>query len=168
MNSLPEITADRPVIRRRTRPRVVLTWRRFSTFGDMCAKLEGQPRIYLITDSSERPLRFSETSDPGRYRRGLSLLIDAALHGSGNRVFAATVRGQHATRTQRRRAAVWSLTDRYSAPYRERRAEWRGYAPSLTHHGAVPKGVRQQADILAGRRPSDQPTQAASSIRTSE
>jgi hypothetical protein len=160
MNSSLEPRAERPVTQRKKQPRIVLTWRRFQAFGQMCAELAGKPCIYLITDSSERPLRFGETSDPGRYRGSQSSLIDAALHGSGNRVFAATVRGKHATRTQRRRAAVWSLADRYSAPYRDRRAELWGRPPMLTHHGDVPRGVKSEAAVLAGRWPPDQPNPA--------
>lgn len=73
-----------------------LHWRRFSRLTEARSTFGHTPCLYVQTDPERQVLRIglaSEGLEP-RYRGGTGYALDAAMHGSGNRVYVAPVQDQ--------------------------------------------------------------------------
>lgn len=72
---------------------VVLQWLRFRKLTEARSKMAKQPCVYIQTDSHGQILRIGAASKGlnVRYRGGTGYAIDAAMHGSGNYVYAVSV-----------------------------------------------------------------------------
>jgi hypothetical protein len=121
-------------------PAVVLLWKQFSTFREARKAFKAEPCIYAVTDAMGRILKIGESGNLWRrYWGGTGYTLDAALHGSGNLVFAAPAPPDRLERC----AIEAALIFRCQPPYCIQRLS----APSaplvrLEHHGQVPSGLR--------------------------
>jgi hypothetical protein len=72
---------------------VALDWQRFTKLTDARARFAKIPCVYVQTDPQGCPIRIGKASEglEARYRGGTGYAIDAAMHGSGNLVFVASV-----------------------------------------------------------------------------
>jgi hypothetical protein len=77
----------------------VLVWERFDTFQAALKKFKRSACLYVLTDKDEHIFRIGESGDlRSRYRGGTGWMVEAALHGSGNKVFDAPAPADEATR----------------------------------------------------------------------
>lgn len=118
-------------------PLIHLEWRRFPGFLELREELRNRPCIYLQTDPEERVLRVGESDDLwNRYRGGTAYAIEAAMHRSGNLLFAALAPADQAERRCLEATLIYDLQPRYNNQHigapPARRVE------SL-HEGAVPR-----------------------------
>lgn len=75
---------------------IILTWRRFASLTAARAEFKNTPCIYVQADREGRAIRIGMAGSglAARYRGGTGHALDAAMHESGNVVFAASLDGQ--------------------------------------------------------------------------
>ena len=90
---------------------VTLRWQRFSTLTAARSAFGKTPCVYVQADKAGRALRVGKaTSGLGsRYRGGTGYALDAAMHGSGNRVFVAAVPAELVGSVET--ALIWKYRD---------------------------------------------------------
>lgn len=120
-----------------------LDWRRFSGFLQLRGEFRDRPCIYLQTDPQEHILRVGESDDLwNRYRGGTSYAVEAAIHGSGNLLFAALAPADQAERRCLEATLIYDLQPRYNNQHM-------GAPPvprvEYVHQGDVPKTLRRGA-----------------------
>jgi gamma-glutamylcyclotransferase len=117
-----------------------LEWRRFPGFLELREELRNRPCIYLQTDPEERVLRVGESDDLwNRYRGGTAYAVEAAMHGSGNLLFAALAPADQAEWRDLEATLIYDLQPRYNNQHigapPARRLEY-------LHEGEVPRTLR--------------------------
>jgi|SRR6266478_8225550 len=72
---------------------VALEWHRFTKLIDARTRFAKISCIYVQTDAHGCPIRIGKASEglEARYRGGTGYAIDAAMHGSGNLIFVASL-----------------------------------------------------------------------------
>src|SRR2546425_12794009 len=72
---------------------VKLDWQRFTKLTAARSKFAKTPCIYIQADAQGCPIRIGKASEglEARYRGGTGYAIDAAMHGSGNLIFVASL-----------------------------------------------------------------------------
>ncbi len=115
----PPIRLPRPVsvsVRRtRNMPPIHLEWRRFPGFLALREESRNRSCIYLQTDPEERVLRVGESDDLwNRYRGGTAYAVEAAMHGSGNSLFATPAPVDQAERRCLEATLIYDLQPRYN------------------------------------------------------
>jgi hypothetical protein len=72
---------------------VGLEWHRFTKLTDARRRFAKTACIYVQTDPQGCPIRIGKASEGlgARYRGGTGYAIDAAMHGSGNLIFVASM-----------------------------------------------------------------------------
>lgn len=122
-----------------------LEWRRFRSFLELRQEFRARPCIYLQTDPEERVLRVGESDDLwNRYRGGTAYAVEAAMHESGNLLFASLAPPGQAERRCLEATLIYDLQPRYNnqhmgAPPPQRM--------EYIHAGAVPRTL--QASIMS-------------------
>ena len=122
----------------RTR-KVVLAWRSFPNLTEARSAFAEASCIYVQTDRRSAPIRIGKASKglETRYRGGTGYALDAAMHESGNKVFAARVSAVE-------RALIWR--SRPSLPYNNQgKRQQPTETVSITHRGTVPDFPRTVA-----------------------
>src|SRR5437867_6632208 len=119
---------------------ILLEWRRFTGFLPLREEFRGRPCIYLQTDPEERVLRVGESDDLwNRYRGGTAYAVEAAMHGSGNLLFASLAPPDQAERRCLEATLIYDLQPRYNNQHMgappARRVEY-------LHEGEVPETLR--------------------------
>jgi len=118
-----------------------LRWYRFTSFLRLREEFRGRPCIYLQTDPREQVLRVGESKDlwDSRYRGGTAYALEAALHGSGNLFFAASVPIDEAERKALEATLIYDLQPQYNNEHKK-------YSPlqrvQYVHDGKVPTTLR--------------------------
>lgn len=93
---------------------LTLDWKRFGTFAAARTAFRNRPCVYVQTDRRQQPLRIGSAAHglEARYRGATGNALDAAMHESGNLVFAAAVHGLDCERV--RRELMWQCRDALS------------------------------------------------------
>lgn len=72
---------------------ITLEWHRFKKLTDARRQFKATPCVYIQTDCQGKILRIgkAEKGLEARYRGGTGYALDAAMHGSENQVFVASL-----------------------------------------------------------------------------
>jgi hypothetical protein len=92
--------------------RIVLDWRRYDRLTDARRDLRTTSCVYVQADAAGRAVRIGKAGLGlhARYRGSTGWALDAAMHGSGNQVFAAAVPFAHVAAAEA--ALIWTYRDR--------------------------------------------------------
>jgi len=73
---------------------VTLHWHRFNKLTDARRQFRATPCVYMQTDHGGTALRVGKAGKglEARYRGGTGYALDAAMHGSENQVFVASIK----------------------------------------------------------------------------
>ena len=116
---------------------VVLRWQRFETLTEARDVFASQPCVYVQADRNSVAVRVGKASKglQTRYRGGTGHALDAAMHRSGNKVFATSVPAGMCDDVER--SLIWQF--RASLPYN---IQGKRYPPArrlrLAHRGTKP------------------------------
>jgi hypothetical protein len=112
----------------------ILSWHRFDLMTSARSAFPAEPCLYVIADRHGRALRIGVATMGlnRRYRGGTGGAIDAAMHGSGNRVYVAPVPGALAVAIES--SLIWEHRD--GLPYNRAGK----LAPPLRHIAVVHAG----------------------------
>ena len=121
-------------------PPIRLNWRKFGGFLKLREEFRNRPWIYLQTDPEERILRVGESDNlRNRYRGGTAHAVEAAMHESGNLLFATLAPADKAERRCLEATLIYNLQPRYNNQHMgtlpARRVEY-------LHEGEVPRSLR--------------------------
>lgn len=114
---------------------VTLVWRKFRSMTEAGDAIKGSC-IYVIADPTGRPLYIGETGQgkgiAGRYKGGTASAVDAALHESGNLIYAAAI--ANADREEIEKFLIFQERPLYN------RVKSSSFVPrdAVQHHGDVP------------------------------
>src|SRR5437899_12098592 len=118
---------------------VVLLWKQFRTFRETSETFK-KPCIYAVTDRDGRILKIGQSRNLWkRYWGGTGYTLDAALHGSGNLVFAAPAPQDRLERCAIEAALIFRCQPPYCV---QRLSNPSGALVSLEPHGQVASGLR--------------------------
>jgi hypothetical protein len=72
---------------------IILHWHKFDRLTEARKQFKVSPCVYLFTDTKGTALRVgkAEKGLEARYRGGTGYALDAAMHGSGNLVYVASM-----------------------------------------------------------------------------
>ncbi len=130
----------------RTR-KVVLAWRSFPNLTEARSAFAEASCIYVQTDRRSAPIRIGKASKglETRYRGGTGYALDAAMHESGNKVFAAKVPASQCDEVER--ALIWRF--RHSLPYNNQgKRQQPTETVSIAHRGTVPDFPKRVASPM--------------------
>ena len=124
-------------------PPIHLEWRRFPGFLELRGGFRNRPCIYLQTDPEERILRVGESDDLwNRYRGGTAYAVEAAMHRSGNLLFAAVAPADQAERRCLEATLIYDLQPGYNNQHIGTPPARRG---EYLHEGEIPRTLRASA-----------------------
>jgi hypothetical protein len=124
---------------------VRLEWHKFQKLTEARSKFATTPCVYVQADPSGCPIRVGKASEglAARYRGGTGYAIDAAMHGSNNLVFVASVQKELCGEVedeliwQGRRCLAYNNHGKISPPFRRVALTHSGTPPELAEFDAV-------------------------------
>src|SRR5207249_3914354 len=118
---------------------VVLLWRQFRTFREAREAFK-TPCIYALTGRDGRILKIGQSRNLWkRYSGGTGYTLDAALHGSGNLVFAAPAPSDRSERLAIEATLIFTCQPLYCV---QSVSSLFAQPVPVEHHGQVPVGLQ--------------------------
>lgn len=121
---------------------IILHWHRFDKLTEARKQFRVSSCVYMLTDPRGTVLRVGKAGKglEARYRGGTGYALDAAMHGSGNQVYVASVKDSLALTVEN--ALIFGLQPAYNNQGKINSPE--SYV-LLYHNGEVPDGLRNHS-----------------------